>query len=52
MNHVFLFFYESYTESNLAKTHVSNILPSKELVSVKKEKKNSLGQMQTAISQN
>ena len=50
MSHVFLYFYEFYTESNLAQTHVSNILPQRSQLVLKKGKeKNPLGQMQTPI---
>ena len=38
MSHVFLFFYEFYTESNLAQTHVSNILPQRSQLVLKKRK--------------
>lgn len=50
MSHVFLYFYEFYTESNLAQTHVSNILPQRSQLVLKKGKeKNPLGQMQAPI---
>lgn len=48
MNHVFLFFYESYA-SNLAQTYVSNVPKGAGLI-ISKRKEKTLGQMQTANS--